>query len=387
MMARFWWGHKEKDSRIAWMSWKKIGMAKERGGLGYRDLEMFNYALLAKQVWRLIQKPDSLAATIMKEKYYPRGNILDANLGRRLSYVWRSLWSAKPHLKEGLVWQVGDGSSIRIWGDKWISKATAHTAKSPIQVLHQDARVSKLLDHDSNWWNIELIHNVFTAEEANEIYGMVVCPRSKVDRLVWAGTKDGEFSVRSAYHMIKEQCSREEGSCSNVQQMRRLWKDIWSIKGSRVVKTFMWQACNDIFPTKEKLFKKNITLDPLCPICNLEVETLGHTLWTFNAAKDVWIECSSKIHKCTSEEEDFMRLVERLMAWLDEDQMHLVATVARQIWLRRNSVVFGGDFLDSASLMRRAQAQVEACVQAANKREVREVQSPSPACVKWKKPD
>jgi hypothetical protein len=185
MMARFWWGHKEKDSRIAWMSWKKMGMAKERGGLGFRDFEMFNYALLAKQGWRLFQQPDSLAATIMKEKYYPRGNFLDANLGRRLSYTWRSLWNAKPHLKEGLVWQVGNGSSIRIWGDKWISKTTAHTANSLVQVLNQEARVSELLDHDSNWWNIELVQNVFFfAEEANEICGMVVCPRSRVDRLV-----------------------------------------------------------------------------------------------------------------------------------------------------------------------------------------------------------
>jgi hypothetical protein len=135
------------------------------------------------------------------------------------------------------------------------------------------------------------------------------------------------------------------------------------------------------------LYKKNITLDPLCPICNLEIETLGHALWTCNVAKDVWIECSSKIHKCTSDEEDFIRLVERLMARLDENQMHLVATVARQIWLRRNSVVFEGDFLNPASLMRRAQARVEACLQAANKREVREVQSSSLACVNWTKPD
>jgi hypothetical protein len=107
------------------------------------------------------------------------------------------------------------------------------------------------------------------------------------------------------------------------------------------------------------LYKKNITLDPLCPICNLEIETLGHALWTCNVAKDVWIECSSKIHKCTSDEEDFIRLVERLMARLDENQMHLVATVARQIWLRRNSVVFEGDFLNPASLMRRAALELK----------------------------
>jgi hypothetical protein len=48
MMAWFWWGHKENDTKMAWMSWKRLGLAKEKWGLGYRDLKNFNLALLAK---------------------------------------------------------------------------------------------------------------------------------------------------------------------------------------------------------------------------------------------------------------------------------------------------------------------------------------------------
>jgi hypothetical protein len=86
-----------------------MGFSKNQGGLGFRDLVIFNQTLLAKQCWRLLKDPNSMAARILQAKYYPIKSILEASVGRRPSIAWRSIMFARSILQKGLAWQVGNG--------------------------------------------------------------------------------------------------------------------------------------------------------------------------------------------------------------------------------------------------------------------------------------
>jgi hypothetical protein len=83
--------------------------------------------------------------------------------------------------------------------------------------------VDSLIDVDTNWWNIPLINEVFSVEEASLICGMPICPRSQSNKLVWLGTNNGQFSVKSAYHLAKEISIMDKGMCSNSINLDRLW--------------------------------------------------------------------------------------------------------------------------------------------------------------------
>ena len=60
---------------------------------------------------------------------------------------------------------------------------------------------------------------------------MVVSLHKGMDGLAWAGTKNGQFTVRSAYHVAKDKFEKEEGSSSNMHESQLLWKKIWKLKG------------------------------------------------------------------------------------------------------------------------------------------------------------
>lgn len=255
---------------------------------------------------------------------------------------------------------MGDGTKIKIWEDPSLPVPRAHPARSPGSILDSQAKVSELLDVNTNWWNTTLVQEIFNEEEAKMICSMGACPRRGTDYLAWEHTKNGIFTVTSAYHLAMEKVEEGEASCSDNQLSRNLWKKIWDFRGSRVVKFFLWKACNDILPTKEKLFKRKVVPDPLCPICMSAPESISHILWTCPSAQDVWAECNGKLQKSVCIDGDFIEILLKVGQGLDEDERHLMVTVARSIWLRRNKLVFEGIFQAPATVVRSAREQVEA---------------------------
>jgi hypothetical protein len=90
-MASFWWGDTDDQRRMHWFAWWRMCIPKRKGGMGFRDLHTFNMAMLAKQSWRLVSKPETLCAKILKAKYYPHCSLLNAGPKKGSSYTWQSI--------------------------------------------------------------------------------------------------------------------------------------------------------------------------------------------------------------------------------------------------------------------------------------------------------
>lgn len=80
-------GHGQAGKGVKWMAWEKLCRPKAKGGLGLRRLKEFNLAMLAKQGWRILNNSNSLVAEVMKAKYFPNLDFLNAQMGSNPSYV------------------------------------------------------------------------------------------------------------------------------------------------------------------------------------------------------------------------------------------------------------------------------------------------------------
>ncbi|CAN1749320.1 Uncharacterized mitochondrial protein AtMg00310 [Linum perenne] len=120
LMAKFWWGKVSDDRRLHWLSWARLSLPKESGGLGFRDFSTFNRALLAKQCWRILTNPDLLLSRVLKSVYFPNTTLLQSNGRGRPSWGWKSLMIGRELLQPGLRWQIGSGMQVDALQDRWL---------------------------------------------------------------------------------------------------------------------------------------------------------------------------------------------------------------------------------------------------------------------------
>lgn len=114
MYRNFFGGQKKDEKKLAWVAWSKLYAFKDERGLGMRNLTIFNFALLAKQAWKIVSYPNSLVAKNLKLKYFPNCSFMEARASPIASYTWRSILSGTPLLAKELKRVVGDGRDINI---------------------------------------------------------------------------------------------------------------------------------------------------------------------------------------------------------------------------------------------------------------------------------
>ncbi|KAK5845334.1 hypothetical protein PVK06_001506 [Gossypium arboreum] len=271
LMCKFWWRNSKTNKGIHWCKWSEMCIPKAKGGLSFKDLSKFNFALLAKQGWKIITKSDCLFARVMKAKYFPKGDFMSAGVGFYPSYTWRSIWGARQLLEEGMGWQIGNGESVNIWNDSWLSRLGSGRIRCQNMGLRV-TQVSDLINKENNTWKPDIIQSLFEEEQLKRILTIPLANSRPQDALVWRGDNTGTYTVKNGYRWL----ITEGGTRIHNELPANFFTKLWELQVPSKIRIFMWRITNNYLPTLYNLKARQLAVNPLCPVCRSEEESVDH---------------------------------------------------------------------------------------------------------------
>lgn len=228
-------------------------------------------------------------ARVLKSRYFKNGSFLEASIGSRPSFIWRSIFHGREDLKSGLLRTIGSGEQTNVWTDNWLLD---NEARPPIyrenSIVDLTLKVSDLRLPNSSSWDIQKVFDTFTNEDAARIIKIKLSP-DKQDIDVWGFTKDGIYTTKSGYRMLSVIHNSKSPSAQPLPPVeKQLWKSIWKLKTAPKIQHFLWRALSGALAVGEHLQFRGINVDPKCLVCGQTSETICHLLFSCPTALEVW---------------------------------------------------------------------------------------------------
>ena len=249
--------------------------------------------------------------------------------------------AARETVEMGSRWCIGNGRTMEIWCDRWISTSNNFKVINPKGIDGELVKVAQLIDGDTEMWKVDLTKKNFLPHEADIILGVPLSPKMLEDSLIWAWSKNGNFTVRSAYgvalKMLKTTNSaKESGACSDKGKSAGLWKLVWKLNRPNKIKHFRWRACKNILPTNFCLASRRVASDSSCGFYGV-YESSGHALWDCAIAAKVWKEVGLNLPKLNQPIKEFVDVVWMLNEREGVSDWELFAITAWMVWNNKNA--------------------------------------------------
>ncbi|XP_018514383.1 uncharacterized protein LOC108871860 [Brassica rapa] len=361
LFANFWWGADSHKTKVHWVSWEKMCLPKHLGGMGFRDLECFNQALLAKQAWKILHQPLCLLSTFIKSRYFNNGDFLEASMGDRPSYAWRSLLYGRELLQKGLRHRIGNGEKTRVWLDKWIDDPIEGLRAPWIKNNSFDVnlRAKALIDPETKRWNVERLAEVFVQGDV-EILLRNQPVTEREDFFSWRFNKNGQITVKSAYWLASTLKTEEKNPEALMNPSLNVLKEkVLKVQTSPKIRVFLWKSVSEALPTAELLSARGMKVDRRCQTCGVEGETINHMLFECSYARQVWALSEIPNPRGGFDEDSVFANMNTLLTPSSRSQGR--SEVKRRwpwilwlLWKRRNELNFKGRAFNAMELVQKA---------------------------------
>lgn len=188
-------------------------------------------------------------------------------------------------------WQIMGGEDVRVWVDRWLpSLPFGHPTPTGEAAVTKNLRVSSLIASSANNWNIDFMLPFLSMDDQHAILEMPIGDLSRKDRLVWAATKNGLYSVKSRYPclQLKSLEVRDTRFLGVRLVPKALWNLIWRLEVPPKLRHFLWISLHQGLPSRVVLYKRRLSNSLTCPLCLSNDESVEHIFLECPWVKVIW---------------------------------------------------------------------------------------------------
>ncbi|KAL0759958.1 hypothetical protein Bca101_076108 [Brassica carinata] len=277
----FLWNGETEGHHSVRVAWDRLTLTKEQGGLGVKDLLVWNRACSLELVWLLFFRASSVWVSYFKEIVL-KGNISNfCIIKTSSSYSWlmNKLIKTRDLCYPLIKRQLGNGISTSFWFDNWPTYGCLNVylngdvsrlgirKTATLSTIYSDGNWSLPLARTKELLEVQIHLTTVTLSKEEDSYEWVINGKSR-----------DKFSIGSVYAYPK-------GDVAIVA-----WSSlVWSSYGIPRQNFLTWLVIQNRCPTKDRLLSWGLQVDPLCPLCNVGQESRNH----------LFFDCSFSFQICS----------------------------------------------------------------------------------------
>lgn len=273
----FLWKGLEQHIGGGKLGWETLCLPKSDGGLGIKDLTLWNKVCVLKNLWSLLVRSGSLWVAWVAKYLIKDRSIWSLRIPGDCSWNWRKLLQLRTLMSPYIRYCVGPGTNVSFWYDKWLPVGSLiNYCTRGLQCfpsIREHATVSSILvDGCWHWPRSSDLQAGLLRDLANAIQ------LSDRDRVTWTAHKSETFSVASAW------------KCFSPRSQKMEWRNAIWFEGQFPRSSFIsWLCIHNRLSTKDRLMSWRISITaPECEFCSLELETRNHLFFECPITQGIW---------------------------------------------------------------------------------------------------
>ncbi|GJY56594.1 RNA-directed DNA polymerase, eukaryota, reverse transcriptase zinc-binding domain protein [Tanacetum coccineum] len=246
--------------------------------MGIKNLETWNEALLAKNLWNLASKKDYLWVKWVHMMRLKDQNIWNTQFNVNDSWNWKCLLEVRDKIASRLQYEVGNGRQIQMWSDRWhssgllIKKITykdLYDARMPRMIKLADMIDEGKWKWPSEWRNNDLeVMKIQVPKLKNDVKDIVK----------WKGDNDELVPFHIKWVMKSLNATEEK-----VKWYELVWFK-WCISKHSFC---LWTAMIGRLLTQDKIMAWGTKTGLLCSLCKKVNDSHDHLFFLCDYSKDM----------------------------------------------------------------------------------------------------